>query len=1131
MVGKNNQYVKKIKQGTKVETYSIKKFKVGIASVAIGCSVFFGAGAVAMAGEQTGAPVTVGESNTTVVPKGEERAITGNQSATGAQSNLTPAKEGKIEPEKPKATVNKAKLETLIKEVEGLNLEKYTEESVKGLKTELAKAKEVFETAQNKEEVEAAWRTLFTYKNSKLVVKKTPKLPQDNTPKPDTTNGKETVGIRAENTEPNGTNIAGHNHSMNGTTQPEGSGFRDASTELTDIEWGIKSGFGDSYRTNDRRVFVVRNDDSTFKVPIKIVSGSNNITELTATSASGAALTLTPKNVGSKNAVLTVSGRFSDSKKGSDVINVTVKTGSGQKTFQVGVYHPFQKPTIEVPSNVPQGTTINDYLKDKAGTKPTINVTLPVAPKIPTGAEMKVYLIGSYDSTDYTQDDQNQNPHDYDILATKTVTEGNTTVTIEESDYKKNLPAREIRALTVIELSSELSGRTPDTNPGIRGSYYSDPATVGNPTPAVDKNGAINAITTEAEKQNRVIDSKQNVLTSTEVADFKAMVTHAAQTAKDNINKTDTDTETKVNTERDKGILALDKIGAIVEVEAAKKAKDAAIENNANIIDKQAAKAPIATAASTAKDQINAANAAADVTTAKDAGLLAINKAEAIAEIDAAKAAKDAAIEGNANITDKAAAKAPIATAASTAKDQINAANAAADVTTAKDAGLLAINKAEAIAEIDAAKAAKDAAIEGNANITDKAAAKAPIATAADAAKTEINKDTTNTAALVTTEKEKGILALYKVEARIEIDAALAAKNKKVDINNDLTTEEKAEVKKQTQKEATDAIANTNEATTNVTVTTAKDNGIKAINAVALPTKTVKSEAISEINKALAAKNKTVDANNNLTTEEKSEVNKQTQKEATDAIANINKATTSVDVTTAKDNGIKAINAVSFPTKTVKSNAIEEVKKALDTKVKSIESSKEFIDNDKGILKDKAEKAAMTAIVKIKTATTNAAVETAKTEGIERINSVEARLAVKLEIPELIITKWQDEAGNDLRPADAKAPSELGEANEALAHGEIPGYEYVVTKTDKENVVVTHIFRKLPKKDRTFPEKPKTSNPNKADESQSSAKENVSMKSNLPNTGVTGTNSGLAGLGLAVFGGLLTVARQRRRNK
>ena len=693
MVGKNNQYVKKIKQGTKVETYSIKKFKVGIASVAIGCSVFFGAGAVAMAGEQTGAPVLTGESNTTVVPKGEERAITGNQSATGAQSNSTPAKEGKIEPEKPKATVNKAKLETLIKEVEGLNLEKYTEESVKVLKTELAKAKEVFETAQNKEEVEAAWRTLFTYKNSKLVVKKTPKLSQDNTPKPDTTNGKETVGINAENTEPNGTNIAGHNHSLNGTTRSEGSGFRNVSTELTDIEWGIKSGFGDSYRTNDRRVFVVRNDDSTFKVPIKIVSGSNNITELTATSASGAALTLTPKNLGSKNAVLTVSGRFSDSKKGSDVINVTVKTGSGQKTFQVGVYHPFQKPTIEVPSNVPQGTTINDYLKDKAGKKPTINVTLPVAPKIPTGAEMKVYLIGSYDSTDYTQDDQNQNPHDYDILATKTVTEGNTTVTIEESDYKKNLPAREIRALTVIELSTELSGKSPDTNPGIRGSYYSDPATVGNPTPAVDKSGAINAITTEEEKQNSLIDSKQNVFTSTEVSAFKKMVTDAANEAKNNINKTDTDTDTEVNTERDKGILALDKIGAIVEIDAAQKAKEKAIEDNADIAqaDKQAAKAPIGTAADAAKGQINAANAAADVTTAKDAGLLAINKAEAIAEIDAVAEVKKREISRRYDLVNKIKDLEDLTKITTDAIENVKNSNTSDEVERAKDSGIKSI--------------------------------------------------------------------------------------------------------------------------------------------------------------------------------------------------------------------------------------------------------------------------------------------------------------------------------------------------------------------------------------------------------------------------------------------------------
>ena len=38
MVGKNNQYLKDTKQGTKVESYSIKKFKVGTASVVVGNS-------------------------------------------------------------------------------------------------------------------------------------------------------------------------------------------------------------------------------------------------------------------------------------------------------------------------------------------------------------------------------------------------------------------------------------------------------------------------------------------------------------------------------------------------------------------------------------------------------------------------------------------------------------------------------------------------------------------------------------------------------------------------------------------------------------------------------------------------------------------------------------------------------------------------------------------------------------------------------------------------------------------------------------------------------------------------------------------------------------------------------------
>ena len=46
MIGKNNIKKQLERRGEKVETYSIKKFKVGVASVLIGVGLFFGAGAV-----------------------------------------------------------------------------------------------------------------------------------------------------------------------------------------------------------------------------------------------------------------------------------------------------------------------------------------------------------------------------------------------------------------------------------------------------------------------------------------------------------------------------------------------------------------------------------------------------------------------------------------------------------------------------------------------------------------------------------------------------------------------------------------------------------------------------------------------------------------------------------------------------------------------------------------------------------------------------------------------------------------------------------------------------------------------------------------------------------------------------
>ena len=130
---------------------------------------------------------------------------------------------------KEEGATNKDKLESLLNEIDKLDPEKYTEDSVKGLKEKVAKAKEVLTISKNQEEVNSVYKELVNYKNSSLRrVKMTHKPLEENTPKLDTTNGKETVGKKAENTEPNGTNIAGRNHILNGITLPEGSGLRAA---------------------------------------------------------------------------------------------------------------------------------------------------------------------------------------------------------------------------------------------------------------------------------------------------------------------------------------------------------------------------------------------------------------------------------------------------------------------------------------------------------------------------------------------------------------------------------------------------------------------------------------------------------------------------------------------------------------------------------------------------------------------------------------------------------------------------------------------------------------------------------------------------------------------------------------
>ena len=90
-----------------------------------------------------------------------------------------------------------------------------------------------------------------------------------------------------------------------------------------------------------------------------------------------------------------------------------------------------------------------------------------------------------------------------------------------------------------------------------------------------------------------------------------------------------------------------------------------------------------------------------------------------------------------------------------------------------------------------------------------------------------------------------------------------------------------------------------------------------------------------------------------------------------------------------------------------------------------------------------------------------------------------------------VITSWVDEDGNPIKPSE----------NGTKDPGSIPGYELVRTYVDG-NGNVRHVFRKV---------------------SPIEAKV-------LPNTGTSETNTGLAGLGLGILGGLLA-ARRRKNDK
>ena len=282
-MGKNNKFLKEVKEGTKVESYSIKKFKVGAASVVIGASIFLGAGAVAQASEEVSNNTTT---NNTTNAKEETSKPVAQPKVENTKESVASAVAAKVGAEAPKteAKLDKSELEKYINEVSA-NLEagKYvnkTDESVAILKAELENAKTTLTSAKTQEELKAAYNKLVTTANSKLVNKPVEKK---ETPTVDTTQSKPTVGKKAENTEKksdsNSIENTGSNDSRNGQALDKNNAFRAETT-------GTHGNFNYSMEySNGKEIYLYNEEDAD--VDITVSSTAGNITKATVKAGSG----------------------------------------------------------------------------------------------------------------------------------------------------------------------------------------------------------------------------------------------------------------------------------------------------------------------------------------------------------------------------------------------------------------------------------------------------------------------------------------------------------------------------------------------------------------------------------------------------------------------------------------------------------------------------------------------------------------------------------------------------------------------------------------------------------------------------------------------------------------------------
>ena len=208
MIGKNNQKLKNKKEGVKIESYSIKKFKVGAASVVIGASIFFGAAGIANAGEVSGEKTEKNIAGEKANSSNDEKTdVLNNKISTEKEvkkpikkeevsTDATPAEKTNANADKKveKKALDKNTLKTNIEKVEELlekiNKEKASASTLAAIKIDLENAKNILNST-SAELTQAEIDALAKKLSEKIFVLSS--MPKANTPEKVVKEGENTI--------------------------------------------------------------------------------------------------------------------------------------------------------------------------------------------------------------------------------------------------------------------------------------------------------------------------------------------------------------------------------------------------------------------------------------------------------------------------------------------------------------------------------------------------------------------------------------------------------------------------------------------------------------------------------------------------------------------------------------------------------------------------------------------------------------------------------------------------------------------------------------------------------------------------------------------------------------------------